>query len=105
MAFDPNDRQNEFRNPEVHNTTQVSRSGSSSWVGWVAVIAVILVGAFVWSQMGGSSTDPQTTSSTNPPVTDNSSPAPAAPAPAAPMAPATPAPATPPAGGTGGTQP
>jgi magnesium-transporting ATPase (P-type) len=94
MAFDPNDRQNEFRNPEVTNTTQINRSRGSSWMGWVAVLAVILVGAFVWSQMGGSSTDPQTTSSTNPPVTNN--------APAAPTTPA-PAPATPPAGGASGT--
>jgi len=101
MTFDPNDRQNEFRNPEVQNTTNV-RSGST-WVAWVAVLAVILIGAFVWSQMGGSPTDQQTTSSTNPPVTDNSSPAPEPVTPATPPA-TSPAPATPPAGGgAGGT--
>lgn len=99
MTYDPNDRQNtEYRNPDVHNTTTQVRNGGSSWVGWVAVVAVILVGAFVWSQMGGSSTDPQTTSSTNPPMSDSATPAPA-PAPPA----ATPAPVTPPAGGAGGT--
>ena len=104
MAFDPNDRKFEDRTldprtPEVHNATHV-RTGSSSWVPWVAVIAVLLVGAFVWSQMGGSSTDPQTTSSTNSSTMDNSSTAPATPA--APPA-GNPAPATPPASGTGGT--
>ncbi|MCQ1776491.1 hypothetical protein NOJ05_04725 [Neorhizobium galegae] len=104
MTFDPNDRKFEPRDPDIR-TTEIRTGSSSSWVPWVAVIAVILVGAFVWSQLGGSSTDPQTTSSTNPPVTDNStsSPAPAPITPAAPPA-ASPAPATPPAGGaTGGT--
>lgn len=104
MAFDPNDRMGSDRlndprtTPDFQNNVEVRRG--SSWIGWVAVIAVVLVGAFVWSQMGGSSTDPQTTASTNPPITDNSKPAPAPVPPAAP-APAAPAPATPPAGGTG----
>ena len=106
MAFDPNDRKLEDRNldprtPEVRSSTHV-RTGSSSWVPWVAVIAVLLVGAFVWSQMGGSSTDPQTTSSTSSSTTDSSAPAPAPTTPAAPPA-GDAAPATPPAGGAGGT--
>ena len=106
MAFDPNDRKLEDRNldprtPEVRSSTH-GRTGSSSWVPWVAVIAVLLVGAFVWSQMGGSSTDPQTTSSTSSSTTDSSAPAPAPTTPAAPPA-GDAAPATPPAGGAGGT--
>ncbi len=101
MTYDPNDRLNEPRTtPGVNNNMEVRRS--SSWVPWVAVLAVILVGAFVWSQMGSSPTDPQTTSSTTPPAADTTSPAPAPVTPAAPPA-ADPAPATPPAGGTGGT--
>uniref|UniRef100_UPI0031017970 hypothetical protein n=1 Tax=Neorhizobium sp. EC2-8 TaxID=3129230 RepID=UPI0031017970 len=105
MTFDPNDRKFETRDPDLRATPV--RSSSSSWVPWVAVIAVILVGAFVWSQMGGSSTDPQTTSPTNPPITDNSKSSPAPMTPAAPPA-NNATPATPPAGGaTGGagTQP
>ena len=82
MAYDPNPNDNR---PDLR--TPVETRKSSSWMGWVAVLAVIVVGAFVWSQMGGSSTDPTTTSSTTAP--------PAEPAPMAPAAPATPAPATP----------
>ncbi len=104
MTLDPNDRlANDSLNsprttPEYQNNVEVRRS--SSWVGWVAVIAVLLVGAFVWSQMGGSSADPQTTSSTTPPAVENTTPAPAPMTPAAPPA-ANPAPAAPPAGGAG----
>ncbi|MBP1844020.1 hypothetical protein J2046_002278 [Rhizobium petrolearium] len=72
-------------------------------MAWVAVIAVILVGAFVWSQMGGSPTDTQTTSSTTPPAATDQSPAPAPVMPGAPPADNA-TPATPPAGGgAGGT--
>ncbi|SFA93489.1 hypothetical protein SAMN03159496_01020 [Rhizobium sp. NFR07] len=85
MAYDPNPNDNR---PDLR--TPVETRKSSSWMGWVAVLAVIVVGAFVWSQMGGSSTDPTTTSSTSAPAAE---PAPATPA--APAAPATPAPATP----------
>jgi hypothetical protein len=84
MAYDPNPNDNR---PDLR--TPVETRKSSSWMGWVAVLAVIVVGAFVWSQMGGSSTDPTTTSSTTAPAAEP------APAPAAPAAPATPAPATP----------
>lgn len=110
MAFDPNDRTpndrlNDPRTTPGYQTNHVDARRSSSWMGWVAVIAVILVGAFVWSQMGGTGTDPQTTSSTAPSA--NQEPVPLTPAPPS----ADPAPATPPAaggangaGGTG-TQP
>lgn len=99
MAYDPNPNDNR---PDLR--TPVEPRKSSSWMGWVAVLAVIVVGAFVWSQMGGSSTDPTTTSSTTAPAAEPATPAPA-PAPATPApatpAPATPAPAAPATGGTG----
>ena len=97
MAHDPNS--NNTR-PDLRTTPETRKS--SSWMGWVAILAVIVVGAFVWSQMGGSTTDPATTSSTATPpaVTEPAAPAPAAPAAPAPAAPAPAAPAT---GGT--TQP
>ena len=81
MAYDPNS--NNTR-PDLRTTPETRKS--SSWMGWVAILAVIVVGAFVWSQMGGSTTDPATTSSTATPpaVTEPAAPAPAAPAPAAP---------------------
>ncbi len=85
MAYDPNPNDNR---PDLRTPTPAPRSGSS-WMGWVAVLAVIVVGTFVWSQMGGAPTDATTTSSTTQPAT------PVTPAPAAPAAPATPAPATP----------
>lgn len=95
MAYDPNPNNDR---PDLRTTPEVRR-GSSSWMAWVAVLAVIVVGAFVWSQMGGSGTDPNTTSSTTPPAATT----PAAPAPATPAQPpsntASPAPAT------GGNQP
>ncbi len=100
MTYDPNDRNDPRNSPGVNNNMQVRRS--ASWVPWLAVIAVILVGAFVWSQMGGSTTDPQTTSSTTAPATDQQG----ATAPASPAVPPADnaAPASPPAGGaTGGT--
>jgi hypothetical protein len=101
MAYDPNPNDNR---PDLRTPTETR--GSSSWMGWVAVLAVIVVGAFVWSQMGGSSTDPTTTSSTTPPAAEQTAPAPAAPAPATPApAPATPAPAAPATGGSNGSQP
>lgn len=90
MAYDPNPNDNR---PDLRTPTPAPRSGSS-WMGWVAVLAVIVVGAFVWSQMGSAPTDATTTSSTTPPAAEQPAPAPATPAPATP-APATPAPATP----------
>jgi hypothetical protein len=101
MAYDPNS--NDTR-PDLRTTNNITtpERRSSSWMAWVAILAVVIVGAFVWSQMGGSSTDPTTTSSTTPPAADTATPAPATPAaPANNAAPATPAPAN---GGTS-TQP
>jgi hypothetical protein len=89
MAYDPNPNDNR---PDLRTPPPAAR-GSSSWMGWVAVLAVIVVGAFVWSQMGSAPTDATTTSSTTQPAAP-AAPAPATPAPATP-APATPAPATP----------
>jgi cytoskeletal protein RodZ len=93
MAYDPNPNDNR---PDLRTPPPAPR-GSSSWMGWVAVLAVIVVGAFVWSQMGSAPTDATMTSSTTQPATP-AAPAPATPAPATPEpapAPATPAPATP----------
>lgn len=103
MAYDPNPNENR---PDLR--TPVEPRSSSSWMGWVAILAVIVVGAFVWSQMGGSSTDPTTTSSTTAPAAQSPTPAPAAPAAPAtpePATPAAPAPAAPATGGSGSTQP
>lgn len=102
MAYDPNPNDNR---PDLRTPTPAPRS-SSSWMGWVAVLAVIVVGAFVWSQMGSAPTDATTTSSTTQPAAP-AAPAPATPAPATPApdaapAPATPAPAAPAGGGNGG---
>ncbi|RWX76677.1 hypothetical protein EPK99_13440 [Neorhizobium lilium] len=99
MAYDPNS--NDTR-PDLRTTPVASRS--SGWMAWVAILAVVIVGAFVWSQMGGSTTDTTTTSSTTAPAAGTTSPAPAPVTPAAPAnnaAPATPAPAT----GGNATQP
>jgi hypothetical protein len=93
MAHDPNS--NDTR-PDLR-TTPVARR-SSGWMTWVAILAVVVVGAFVWSQMSGGPTDATTTSSTAPAADTATTPAPVAPAaPADNAAPATPAPAT---GGT-----
>jgi len=89
MAYDPNSKDTR---PDLRTTPAPVARRSSGWMAWVAILAVVVVGAFVWSQMGGTSTDTTTTSSTTPPAA--STPAPAAPA--------TPAPATP-APATGGT--
>ncbi len=93
MAYDPNSKE---PRPDLR-TTPVARR-SSGWMAWVAILAVVVIGAFVWSQMGGAPSDATTTSSTT---------APAETAPTPPAAPATPAPATPapatPAPATGGT--
>ena len=109
MAYDPNDPRSDpgippgtapRDRPEVVNHIETRRSGPS-WVPWVAILAVLLIGAFVWSNMGGTSgTDPDATDTATPPaVTDEApEPAPAAPAPAEPAPPPTetaPAPAEP----------
>jgi hypothetical protein len=98
MAYDPNS--NNTR-PDLR-TTPTSRRGSG-WMAWVAILAVVIVGAFVWSQMGSSSTDPTTTSSTTPPAASDQSTAPAPVTPAAPPA-TSGAPASPSTGGNA-TQP
>ncbi|CAN7703133.1 hypothetical protein [Rhizobium sp. LjRoot258] len=96
MTYDPNDPN---RNPTTDHDlrTPPLRRSSSSWIGWIAAIAVILVAAFAiteWFDRPG--TDPNPTASTTesqpmkPPV-----------APMAPSSePATPAPANPSTGGT-----
>ncbi|EJL49661.1 hypothetical protein PMI09_05431 [Rhizobium sp. CF122] len=96
MTYDPNDP---VRNPSTDPDLRTAppRGRSSTWIGWVAAIAVILVAAFAITEwFGRSDTDPNPTASTTesqpmkPPV-----------APAAPSSePATPAPATPSTGGT-----
>ncbi|QXC50709.1 hypothetical protein KHC17_23220 [Agrobacterium salinitolerans] len=102
MTFDPNNpRPDRDLRPEVNISNEPRARTSSSWVPWLAIIVVVLVGVFVWSQMSGPTTDPATTSSTTPPAATDQ-----APAPMAPTAPATPpandtAPASP---NTGGTQ-
>ncbi|WP_425648036.1 hypothetical protein [Agrobacterium leguminum] len=102
MTFDPNNpRPDRDLRPEVNISNEPRARTSSSWVPWLAIIVVVLVGVFAWSQMSGSTTDPATTSSTTPPAATDQ-----APAPMAPTAPATPpanntAPASP---NTGGTQ-
>ena len=105
MTYDPNDNRPDLRDrrPALVNINVDARR-SSSWVPWVAVLAVLLIGAFIWGNMGGEpGTDPATTSSTTNSEAMDSAPAPVAPAPgggatdAAPAAPADPA--TPPAAG------
>ena len=104
MTYDPNiPRDPNLRpdRPELRTTPEAPRKASLT--PWIAVIAVLLVGGFIWMQMGSpSSTDPTTTSSTTPPAATTTTPAPESMTPAAPPA-ATPAPATPNNGTT--TQP
>ncbi|MFK3777181.1 hypothetical protein [Agrobacterium sp. NPDC089420] len=102
MTFDPNNpRPDRDLRPEVNIGNEPRARTSSSWVPWLAIIVVVLVGVFAWSQMSGPTTDPATTSSTTPPAATDQ-----APAPMTPTVPATPpannaAPASP---NTGGTQ-
>ena len=105
MTYDPNDSRPDLRDrrPDLVNNNVDARSRGSSWMPWLAVLAVLLIGAFIWGNMGGEpGTDPGTTASTNSEATDTG-PAPVAPAPggattdAAPADPA--APAAPPAAG------
>lgn len=96
MAYDPNDPRADLRErpetelrdrPEVVNHID-ARSGGVSWLPWLAILAVLLIGVFVWSNMGGApGTDPGTTASTNPPAASTEAPAPAPMEPAAPAAP------------------
>ncbi|POO56846.1 hypothetical protein [Agrobacterium rosae] len=105
MTFDPNlPRDPNLRpdRPELRTTPEAARK-SAGWAPWVAVIAVLLVGGFIWMQMSApSTTDPTTTSSTTPPAVTDQAPAPAPMTPAAPANNA--APASPTTGGTS-TQP
>jgi hypothetical protein len=97
MTMDPYDNKPDLRT----TTTDPVAPRRSMWGTWIAVIAVILVGAFIWSQMGNSPTDPATTSSTTPPAATEPAPTPAPATPSAPATPpASPAPATPPASGS-----
>ncbi len=64
MTYDPNDPN---RNPTTDHDlrTPPLRRSSSSWIGWIAAIAVILVAAFAiteWFDRPG--TDPNPTAST-----------------------------------------
>ncbi|OWV83171.1 hypothetical protein [Rhizobium sp. R693] len=96
MTYDPNDP---VRNPgtEPDLRTTPPRHSSSTWIGWIAAIAVILIAAFAITQWyGRPDTDPNPTASTTetqpmkPPV-----------APAAPSSePAAPVPTNPSTGGT-----
>jgi hypothetical protein len=89
MTYEPN------REPDLRTTPPVTRRGSM-WGTWIAVAAVILVAAFAWMEWGGSTgTDPATTASTKPPITQ--------PAPE-PMTPATPPAAAPAAPSDSGTK-
>lgn len=102
MTFDPNlPRDPNLRpdRPELRTTPEAARK-SAGWAPWVAVIAVLLVGGFIWMQMSApSTTDPTTTSSTTPPAVSDQTPAPA------PMTPEAPANNTAPASPTtNGTQ-
>lgn len=85
MSYDPN------LDPNLR-PAPVTRRNSSFWTVWVAIAAIIVVGAFAWMQWGSRVTDPGTTASTSP----MTQPAPATPAPPAdsvtPATPATPAP-------------
>ncbi|UHS60147.1 hypothetical protein HRR99_00695 [Agrobacterium vaccinii] len=102
MTFDPNlPRDPNLRpdRPELRTTPEAARK-PAGWAPWVAVIAVLLVGGFIWMQMSApSTTDPTTTSSTTPPAVTDQAPAPAPMTPSAPTNDA--APATP---NTNGTQ-
>lgn len=95
MTYDPNDSRTGPRSPndprpEVVNNVD-ARSRGSSWMPWVAVLAVVLIAAFVWSNMGGDpGMDPATTSATDVPAVANDAPATDAPATIAPVAPAAP---------------
>ncbi len=99
MTFDPNlPRDPNLRpdRPELRTTPEAARK-SPGWAPWLAVIAVLLVGGFIWMQMSApSTTDPTTTSSTASPAATNPAPTPMTPA-----APTNTAPASP---NTGGTQ-
>ena len=101
MTFDPNlPRDPNLRpdRPELRTTPEAARK-SAGWAPWVAVIAVLLVGGFIWMQMSApSTTDPTTTSSTTLPAVSDQAPAPAPMTPAAPTNTATSSP------NTGGTQ-
>lgn len=105
MTFDPNmprDPNLKPDRPELRTTPEAARK-SAGWAPWVAIIAVLLVGGFIWMQMSApSTTDPTTTSSTAAPAASDPAPAPAPMTPAAPTNNATPA--TPNNGGTS-TQP
>ena len=60
MTYDPNDNRPDLRDrrPDLVNNNVDARR-SSSWVPWVAVLAVLLIGAFIWGKMGGEpGTDP-----------------------------------------------
>ncbi|MCJ8517936.1 hypothetical protein ABID21_000540 [Pseudorhizobium tarimense] len=105
MTYDPNDNRPDLRDRRTdHVTTNVdARSRGASWMPWVVVLAVLLIGAFIWSNMGAEpGTDPVPTASTTPEATDTAP----DPVPAAPegvvndAAPASPAPAAP--AGNGG---
>jgi cytoskeletal protein RodZ len=94
MTFDPNlPRDPNLRpdRPELRTTPEAARK-PAGWAPWVAVIAVLLVGGFIWMQMSApSTTDPTTTSSTTPPAVTDQAPAPMTPtAPTNDAAPATP---------------
>ncbi|KQQ56562.1 hypothetical protein ASF69_17665 [Rhizobium sp. Leaf311] len=104
MTFDPNmPRDPNLRpdRPELRTTPEAARK-SAGWAPWAAIIAVLLVGGFIWMQMSApSTTDPTTTSSTTAPAATEQAPAPA---PMTPAAPNNTAPASPNTGGTS-TQP
>ncbi|XUY26937.1 hypothetical protein RMR21_000705 [Agrobacterium sp. rho-8.1] len=92
MTFDPNlPRDPNLRpdRPELRTTPAAARK-SASWAPWVAVIAVLLVGGFIWMQMSAPSKTNATTTTTT-----------STPAPMTPVAPNNTAPASP---NTGGTQ-
>lgn len=81
MTFDPNNpRPDRDLRPELNISNEPLARKSPSWVPWVAVAAVILVGAFAWSQMSGPTMDPATTSSTTPPAVTDQAPVPMTPA-------------------------
>lgn len=70
MSYSPNDR-----GPDIPPTRGKTRSAGL----WIGLIAIILIGGFIWSQ-SGTPTDPATTSSTTQAPTSQS---PAAPMPGA----------------------
>lgn len=99
MSIDPNlPRDPNLRpdRPELRTTPEAARK-SPGFMPWVAIIAVLLIGGFIWMQMSApDTTDATTTSSTTAPAANEPAPAPMTPA-----APNTTAPASP---NTGGTQ-